>query len=77
MSKLCENCGHPLPNAAGGGLYCTRCGEPVAKNMATIPAAAEGIIVLGPSASAEEVSDLADDASEVTYEDDNLDLSHE
>jgi uncharacterized Zn finger protein (UPF0148 family) len=29
MSDLCKNCGHPLPNAAGGGLYCNNCGEPV------------------------------------------------
>lgn len=29
MTELCKNCGHPLPNAAGGGLYCNECGEPV------------------------------------------------
>jgi predicted amidophosphoribosyltransferase len=29
MTKLCDNCGHPLPNAAGAGLYCNECGEPV------------------------------------------------
>jgi hypothetical protein len=28
--KLCENCGHQLPNAVGPGVYCSECGEPVA-----------------------------------------------
>lgn len=27
--ELCRNCGHELPNAAGPGLYCPDCGEPV------------------------------------------------
>jgi predicted RNA-binding Zn-ribbon protein involved in translation (DUF1610 family) len=31
MTDLCKNCGHALPNAAGPGLYCPNCGEPVAK----------------------------------------------
>ena len=30
MTDLCEGCGLPLPNAAGAGLYCPGCGEPVA-----------------------------------------------
>lgn len=29
MSELCSNCGQPLPNAAGEGIYCNHCGEPV------------------------------------------------
>jgi hypothetical protein len=26
--ELCDNCGHPMPNAVGGGVYCNNCGEP-------------------------------------------------
>jgi uncharacterized Zn finger protein (UPF0148 family) len=29
MTDLCKNCGHALPNAAGPGLYCPNCGEPI------------------------------------------------
>lgn len=30
-SDKCPNCGQPWPNAAGPGIYCTRCGEPKVK----------------------------------------------
>ena len=29
MSELCDDCGHPLPNAVGPDVYCTNCGAPV------------------------------------------------
>lgn len=35
MATLCGNCGHELPNAAGPGLYCTNCGEPVTRRIVT------------------------------------------
>lgn len=30
---LCTDCGHPLPNAVGSGIYCTHCGRPVGADV--------------------------------------------
>jgi len=59
MAELCGECGHPLLNAAGAGLYCTNCGEPVGGPRPADPEAADWSVERRLTKRAELVADLA------------------